>query len=251
MNSPKLNYVVVQPTPFCNLACQYCYLPERNRTVKMSTDTVRLLFDFLFREPEYIDSEVSVNWHAGEPLTLPIGFYESSVCIQESLTPPTTKIRHRIQTNAVLINQEWCDFLKARKFVVSVSLDGPKRFHDSRRVDRLGRGTFDRVMRGIKLLQENSIPFDLVGVMSAESLHFAEEFFEFYSALCPRQIGINFEEVVGTNLKSSFHQCEAEFEVRAFLEKFLTLRDDKAPHIRLRDLDEMDASMRRWRGSVR
>ena len=57
---------------------------------------------------------------------------------------------HTIQTNGTLLNDEWCEFLAEHDFLVGISIDGPRRVHDAYRVDKRGRPTFDRVMRGVR-----------------------------------------------------------------------------------------------------
>ncbi len=209
------------------------------------------MIEFLFEQPSLIEEDLFVNWHAGEPLILPISFYESVVHVQNRSKPPQIAVKHRIQTNGTLITQAWCDFIKANDFIISVSLDGPRRFHDSRRLTRSGRGSFDRVLRGIRLLQSNEIPFDIVGVMNLESLSYPDEIFEFYSSLNPRQIGLNFEEVVGINTSSSFKLARPKEDVKRFIMRFVSLRDNLAPAVRLRDFDELSRVICGWSGVPR
>ncbi len=69
--------VVIQPTPFCNLNCDYCYLPDRRSKDKLSLDLIEPIFKNLFNS-KFIDKQFTVVWHAGEPLTMPVTFYESA-----------------------------------------------------------------------------------------------------------------------------------------------------------------------------
>lgn len=217
----------------------------------MQLPTIERMIAFLFEQPSLLEEDLSINWHAGEPLVLPIRFYESVVDMQKRHKPPDIAVKHRIQTNGTLITQAWCEFIRANDFMISVSLDGPKRFHDSRRLTRSRRGSFDRVLRGIHLLQSNGIPFDIVGVMDLESLSNPDEIFEFYSSLSPRQIGLNFEEVVGTNTYSSLNHARAKEDVKRFIMRFVSLRDNLAPTIRLRDFDALSGAICAWSGAPR
>src|ERR1700680_5050909 len=83
LNPPgPLELLVLQPTPFCNINCSYCYLPDRQATRRMSLETLDQTFEWVFssglvREP------FTLLWHAGEPLVAPISFYEDSIHLLE------------------------------------------------------------------------------------------------------------------------------------------------------------------------
>src|SRR5689334_4538676 len=80
--------LVLQPTPFCNIACDYCYLPERDNSARMSAATARLAARRL-AEDGLAGTSLTVVWHAGEPLAVPLRFYEDAIdAIAEEL-PPT------------------------------------------------------------------------------------------------------------------------------------------------------------------
>lgn len=245
----KLKTVVVQPSPFCNIDCKYCYLPNRNSRHRMQFSTLRRVFEFLFECPDLVTPTIPIIWHAGEPLALPISFYDSAFSLGRQLSPSHISLCHRIQTNGTLITQDWCDFFKTTQCEISISLDGPREFHNSRRVDRAGHGSFDRVMRGIDLIRSNNIPFSIVGVLSAESIRCPEQLFDFYHSLCPELIGFNFEEIVGVNKQSSFIGI-SQLQVEWFLKSFLALRNQYAPKMRLRDIDILLQELPRWRGHL-
>ena len=84
---PSIQLLVVQPTPFCNIDCKYCYLPNRTSKAVVSTETLRNLFSQVFASGWFGDG-LSVVWHAGEPMVLPIAFYREAVALVEALRPP-------------------------------------------------------------------------------------------------------------------------------------------------------------------
>ncbi|MGB6909683.1 MAG: radical SAM protein, partial [Methyloceanibacter sp.] len=169
-----LGLLVVQPTPFCNIDCSYCYLSHRSDTTRMDVATVKAIARFLrgvpLREPQ-----LSVVWHAGEPLTAPIEFYEIAFGALQAEAAPTL-FQHHFQTNGMLINDDWCELFKRWSVRIGVSIDGPKEIHDAYRVDRSNRGTYDRVMRGVAKLQEHEIPFTVIGVLTRTALQAPDEF---------------------------------------------------------------------------
>ena len=74
---PRVDLLVVQPTPFCNINCRYCYLPSRNDKSTISLETVRTLFEKVFSSG-WLSDELTIIWHAGEPLVMPVNFYRQA-----------------------------------------------------------------------------------------------------------------------------------------------------------------------------
>src|SRR5262249_22991305 len=147
---------VVQPTPFCNIDCRYCYLPDRNRKAAAAPETLFNLFSQVFASG-WVRDCLSVVWHAGEPMVLPIGFYRDAFRMIDLLKPANVSIGHSFQTNGTLINEDWCAFFAEEQVNVGVSVDGPRRLHDCNRLTRSGLGTFDKTIAGIRLLRRHGI----------------------------------------------------------------------------------------------
>src|SRR5438132_12875981 len=132
-----LELLVLQPTPFCNLDCSYCYLPDRQSTRRMSRDTLEATFRWTFssglaRQP------FTLLWHAGEPLVLPVAYYEEAVEALNRHNEQQIPVRQSFQTNATLLTAEWCEYLCRHQVHVGVSVDGPEFLHDRHRRTRRG-----------------------------------------------------------------------------------------------------------------
>jgi uncharacterized protein len=108
---------------------------------------------------------VMFSWHGGEPLLAGIDFYRKATDIQKIYLPKGKSILNGIQTNGTLLNDEWCRFLKSEGFIIGLSLDGPEPLHNQFRKDRHGKGTFDRVMKGLELLQKYNIQVEILCVV--------------------------------------------------------------------------------------
>src|ERR1700681_2205323 len=100
---PEIQLLVVQPTPFCNIDCRYCYLPDRTNKAVVSDETLKNLFSQVFAS-RWAKEGLSVVWHAGEPLVLPVAFYRRAFAIIDGLKPAGLVVTHSFQTNGTLID---------------------------------------------------------------------------------------------------------------------------------------------------
>jgi uncharacterized protein len=230
-----LELLVAQPTPFCNLDCTYCYLPDRTDTRRMSLSTLeqalRWLADSgLVREP------FTLLWHAGEPLVVPVDWYESAA---EALGRHGAgwEVTQSFQTNATLIDDDWCRYFLRHGIDVGVSVDGPAFLHDRRRRTRSGTGTLDRVLRGIRTLQEYGVPFRVITVLTSDSLDCPDELFDFYRASGIREVAFNPEEAEGPHTVSSLGGPDAVPRFRRFLARFLELALSADPPLTVREFE--------------
>ena len=229
--APRIELLVIQPTPFCNIDCSYCYLPHRNANVVVSPETLANLFRQVFASG-WVDDCLQVVWHAGEPLVLPPAFYRDAFRTIERLKPAAVTVTHAFQTNGTLIDDEWCAFFVDERVNVGVSVDGPRRFHDLNRVTRAGRGTFDRTMDGIRALRRNDVPFHVISVLTASSLAHPGEMFEFYVDAGIEEVCFNVEESEGDHVSGSFAQAGIEADYYHFLHEFWRLSASRPGAIR-------------------
>lgn len=217
--SPCISIVVVQPTPFCNIDCRYCYLPGRSDKAVMTAQTVRTLFERVFTSGWY-GEQLTVIWHAGEPLVMPVEFYEEAFAAIEALRPRQLKVQHSLQTNGTLISPRWCALFRKWQVGVGVSIDGPRRFNDEHRVSRSGRSTFDRALAGIRLLRREQIPFHVISVLTESSLQAPQEMLEFYQSEGIEDVCFNVEESEGEHVSGLFASGEPQRHFREFLRSF-------------------------------
>ena len=99
---PRIQLLVVQPTPFCNIDCRYCYLPDRTNKAVVAEATLANLFSQVFASG-WVRDGVSVVWHAGEPMVLPVDFYRRAFRLIDGLKPSALSLTHSFQTNGTLI----------------------------------------------------------------------------------------------------------------------------------------------------
>jgi len=222
MQAIERGVLVLQSTPFCNIDCKYCYLPDRSNKKQMTLSLVERVIDEVVNSGVFRDG-FAINWHAGEPLVLPATFYRDCLTITDRYQTEKFEIRHIFQTNGTLIDETWCDFFKQPNVYVGVSVDGPAALHDVNRVDRRGRGTFAQVERGLSMLRSHRITFGVLSVITYNHLDHAEEMFEFLCSTGAHDAIFNFEEVEGPHKYSSFSKPDAIIKFKEFIRKIFAL----------------------------
>jgi uncharacterized protein len=187
-------YVVMQPTTLCNLDCAYCYLPfrgeDRRMPVAVASAVAGAVNEWAGR------GRFSVVWHGGEPLAAGREHFA------RLLAPFDGQVEHHVQTNATLVDDEWCAFLAEHEIRVSVSVDGPRE-RNLDRVTRGGRPAYDRVLRGIDALRRNGIGFSALCVVSRPEPGLATELYGYFLELGCDVLGVNLEELEGVNTRSN------------------------------------------------
>lgn len=228
--------VVIQPTGFCNIDCSYCYLPNRNDKHTISLDLVERLFAQLFGMNRTAP-EVTVVWHAGEPLVVPPSFYRDAFAIIERYRPTHVRVKHSFQTNGMLINAEWCALFKEWEVGVGVSIDGPAPLHDANRKTRSGKGTHAQAMKGIATLRAHDVPFHVITVLSAASLESPERLMDFYLDAGIDHVCFNIEESEGSHVSSLFETRGLSEVYTQFLRRFWHLAQESGRIHFVREID--------------
>ena len=144
-----------------------------------------------------------------------------------------------LQTNATLINDEWCDCFRRNRIVVGVSIDGPRDIHDAHRKFRTGKGSYEMTMRGIEKLISHDIPFHTISVVTAEAMKHPSQMYEFFRDNGIYSIGFNVEEQEGVNTTSSMQGREQEKKYRQFLTTFWELSSQDGFPVELREFSQV------------
>lgn len=185
-------YVLAKPVgASCNLRCKYCYYLGkahlyRNAPARVMSD--ELLERFV---QEYIQaqtmSQVLFTWHGGEPLMRPLSFYRKAVALQEKYAFGR-QIDNTIQTNGTLLTDEWCEFLKEHNWLVGISIDGPQDFHDEYRRTASDKPSWQKVMRGIRLLRKHGVEWNAMAVVNDFNAGYPLEFYHFFKEMGAKYI---------------------------------------------------------------
>ena len=158
---PPAFHVLAKPTgPICNLDCEYCFFLSKE--MLYPGDRFRMADEMLEKYlRQLLEShrtpDVTVAWQGGEPTMMGLDFFRRSVELVDQIRQPHQRIEYTIQTNGVLIDEEWAAFFKENNVLVGLSVDGPRKLHDTYRVDKRGLGSFDRVMAGYEHLKNAGV----------------------------------------------------------------------------------------------
>ncbi|MDM4765057.1 anaerobic sulfatase maturase [Pelomonas sp. SE-A7] len=191
---PGLHLMAKPVGAHCNLDCGYCFYLEKEgyypprQSHRMSDEVLQAYVS------RYIASqrgpEVEFTWQGGEPLLMGLEFFERAVALQKQLAGGK-RISNTLQTNGVLLDAAWCEFLAREKFLVGLSVDGPQPLHDAARPDKQGRGTFDAVMKGLRLLQQQGVEFNVLVTVSSANQGHGREIYRFLKTEGVRFIQFN------------------------------------------------------------
>ncbi len=165
----------------CNMRCKYCYYLDKAALyggVEPKMDD-KLLESYIKANIEGNNSPVlNFAWHGGEPLLAGKEFFKKAVALQRKYANGKT-VENSIQTNGLLIDDEWCSIFRDNNFLVGVSIDGPEHIHDAHRVDAGGQPTFMRVMKGIEKLYRNRVEYNTLTTVNIHSEGCGAEVYKF------------------------------------------------------------------------
>ena len=172
-NTPKAFHIMAKPTgSACNLNCDYCFFLKKEQlypgsTFRMSDEVHEAYIKQLFEAHQV--PQVTVAWQGGEPTLMGLDFFRRSMELQKKYQKPGTSIENTFQTNGILLDDEWCRFFHENNFLVGLSLDGPQELHDTFRKDKGGHGTFEKVVKALRLLQKHQVEFNILCTVNAKN----------------------------------------------------------------------------------
>ena len=186
---PRAFHVMTKPTgAVCNLDCTYCFYLTKEALYpgsdfRMSDDVLERYVTQLLDAHRGLD-EVVVAFQGGEPTMMGLDFFARVIEIERAHRQPGQLILNTLQTNATLLDDEWGAFLREHDFLVGVSLDGPRHLHDSFRVDKGGKPTFDRVMKGLAVLQRHEVRWNALVTVNSRNGEHGREVYRFLRDEC-------------------------------------------------------------------
>ena len=216
MRRPRL--IVLQPTPYCNIRCSYCYLGHRDDRHLMSNAVIEAVRERIFANLD-ADSSPTVVWHAGEPTAAPISWYEHAYERLRDVTPPAASFA--MQSNGIAIDENWIKLLRRTNTSISLSIDGPQYFHDLRRRTRNDKPTWQLAVRALQRLQDAGFEPNVICVLHPDGLTRPDAYYEFCRDRLITQISFSIDELEGANRASSFSGSDYKQDMTDFLAAIL------------------------------
>jgi uncharacterized protein len=234
MIEPRL--IILQPTPYCNISCSYCYLSHRDDRRLMSPDVLQAVCDKIIgRLPR--TCAPAIVWHAGEPTVAPIAWYEDAYDRLRPVAPPGTSFA--MQSNGIAIDERWIDFFQKTGTHISLSIDGPQRFHDERRRTRNGKPTWALAMRGLKRLQQAGLSPKVITVLHPAGLDSPDDYFRFYLDNDITDVSFSIDEREAANISSSFAGSDYKPAISAFIAEVMRLAFVEGFPLRVREVERI------------
>jgi uncharacterized protein len=181
--APPRFHVMAKPTgAICNLGCSYCFFLDKEAlypgsSFRMSDEVLERYVEQLIAS--HRSDTVTFAWQGGEPTLMGLDFFRRAVELQERHRRPGMTIENTLQTNGTRLDDEWAAFLAERRFLIGISIDGPRELHDGNRVDKGGKATFDQVMRGLRHLQAHGVEYNVLTTVNRLNGDFPLEVYRF------------------------------------------------------------------------
>ncbi len=170
-NAPPSFHLLAKPTgAICNLDCEYCFFLAKEQLYpgskfRMSDDLLETYIQQLLASHQ--TPEVTIAWQGGEPTLMGLEFFQRSLELVEKHKKPGQQVTHTLQTNGTQLDDAWGQFFKQHQFLIGLSVDGPQHLHDTYRVDKRGRGSFEQVMQGWQILKTHQVDFNILCTVNA------------------------------------------------------------------------------------
>ena len=181
---PALSVLIKPASGNCNMRCRYCFYADEQEHREvfshgiMSKDTMHKIID---RVLEYGEHTCTIAVQGGEPTLAGLDFYEDMAeYIDAAPNPRRIRFQYAIQTNGYNIDENWARFWARNHYLVGVSVDGPKELHDRYRRDAAGKGTFNRVMSGIRVLEKYHVEYNILTVVTAATARNGQKLYNFF-----------------------------------------------------------------------
>ena len=242
-NLPNLNLLIKPASSNCNLNCGYCFYHDvaKNREISsygmMSIDTLETIIK---KAIACSDRSVSFAFQGGEPTLVGLDFFKHVINLQKEYNTKGLSILNAIQTNGTLIDEEWAEFLAKNKFLVGLSLDGPKNIHDMNRIDFKQNGSHKKAENAFRLFNKYGVDYNVLCVVTKNVAKHTEKVYNYYLKQDFKYLQFipcldNLGEEPGQNLYSLSPKEYGNFLNRLFDLWYRDIRQDKRISIRMFD----------------
>ncbi|TFG03899.1 MAG: anaerobic sulfatase maturase [Promethearchaeota archaeon] len=176
--------LLIKPVSYkCNLRCAYCFYLKVNElypNVKHPIMNEKILETMISQYLGYQFQESIFGWQGGEPTLAGLDFFKNVVKLQQKYGKEGQIVGNALQTNGMVIDEDWCRFLNKYKFLVGLSLDGPKSVHDKYRKSIRGQSVWKKVMNAADLMRRYQVEYNILCVITKANVNRVKEIFQFF-----------------------------------------------------------------------
>ena len=220
----SISFLIKPASSSCNMRCTYCFyadVSEHRETQNfgiMSEETAEVVITRAF---EAARRQITFAFQGGEPTLAGLDFFENWVRLTQKHNTNNLPVHFAIQTNGLVIDQEWAKFFHTNQFLVGISLDGPKEIHDHYRILADGKGSYKQVMQGTTWLEKEDVEFNILSVVNQTVAKHPTKVYNFFKKQgfkylqfipCLDELG----QVQGTNPLSVTSERYGKFLVQLF-----------------------------------
>lgn len=180
---PPIHLLIKPASSSCNLRCRYCFYLDtaQKREIenygRMELSTLEAL---VRRTLQKASNSCTFAFQGGEPTLVGLDFYKQLISYVQQYNTKKIPVSYSLQTNGMVIDQEWAEFFARHKFLIGLSLDGPKALHDCNRVLPTGEGSYKNVIHAAQLLQNHKVEFNVLTVVNRQNAGKAQELYQFF-----------------------------------------------------------------------
>ena len=242
--TPATISVLVKPAgPDCNLRCTYCFYRQKTgmfpgvKEHRMKDSTL----ENLVAQAMEVGLDLAMfSWQGGEPTLMGLDFFKKVVELQSRHMQPDQIVTNALQTNGILLDRRWAEFLREHNFLVGVSIDGPAGIHDHYRRDEKKDGSHARVAQNLRMLVEEGVEVNTLTLVNERNAREPERVYDFLL-----KTGVKHFQFIpcvepGPNGEPAFYSVTADV-YGDFLVKLFDRWMDSSMDISVRDFDDLMA----------
>lgn len=240
MQREHITFLIKPASGNCNMKCSYCFYVDEmtsRKTENFGMMDKKTSENLIKRGLESARTSCTFAFQGGEPTVIGLDFYRDFVEMVRRQNTRGIKVNFALQTNGVLIDEEWASFFRENEFLVGVSLDGPAEIHNMNRKLQNGNGSYNKVMNCLELLKKHKVETNILTVVTSQTARFAEKVYRFM-----KKNGFNFQQYIacldplhgerGAENYSLSPESYGEFLCKLFDLWFKDLKKNEQPYIR-------------------
>ncbi len=191
---PPISVLMKPSSSQCNMSCAYCfYCDEAQKRVQRSYGFMseQTLKNVIRRTLLRAEGMAAYAFQGGEPTLAGLDFFRRAVDLEQQYNKNFIRVENSLQTNGLLIDEEWCRFLAGQHFLVGLSVDGTKEIHDKLRRTGSGEPTFARVCRAAEMMDSFGVDYNILTVVTSRIAGNIREIYSLY-----RDRGWNYQQYI-------------------------------------------------------